>query len=184
MYTLLFSLKCDKGRCGCSSTLSLPYPRSHISSELHVQAVPDATGREDLVGALRLRLLLAAAAALGCNRLALGDSATRLAARAVALAAKGAGYALPASLQHFDGRRARSLIVLLQCGMCSVRAASVWTVLCPCVPPRLICAWGPPPCSTLMQGAPAAWSLLCCGMYSVPAYYPGPSVHWAHPAAL
>lgn len=58
--------------------------------------------------ALRRRLLLAAAAALGCNRLALGESSTRLAARAVALAAKGSGYALPASLQHFDARRARA----------------------------------------------------------------------------
>ncbi|KAK9831947.1 hypothetical protein WJX81_001904 [Elliptochloris bilobata] len=67
-------------------------------------AVPDVTGREDLVEALRLRLLLTAAAALGCNRLALGDSATRLAVRAIALAAKGAGHALPAALQHYDAR--------------------------------------------------------------------------------
>lgn len=96
-----------------------------------MQAVPDATGREDLVGALRLRLLLAAAAALGCNRLALGDSATRLAARTVALAAKGAGYALPASLQHYDARRARGFVIAL-----------MWRVGCPSGPPRLVCSWG------------------------------------------
>lgn len=105
-----------EGPCGCCSTRSFvfsSFTATATSAESRAQAVPDATGREDLVGALRLRLLLAAAAALGCNRLALGDSATRLAARTLALAAKGAGYALPASLQHFDARHARSLTVLL-----------------------------------------------------------------------
>ena len=100
-------------------------PQNCFSLEAHAQAVPDATGREDLVGALRLRLLLAAAAALGCNRLALGDSATRLAARAVALAAKGAGHALPASLQHFDARRACGRVI-----------APIWHVFCSFAPTR------------------------------------------------
>jgi hypothetical protein len=95
-----------------SGTLDAPQGRNPAVQGLQprpaarAQAVPDATGREDLVAALTRRLLLAAAAGLGCNRLALCDSATRLAARAVAAAAKGAGRALPASLQHFDARRA------------------------------------------------------------------------------
>jgi len=80
-----------------------------LTLNARAQAVPDATGREDLAAALTRRLLLAAAAGLGCNRLALGDSATRLAARAVAAAAQGAGRALPASLQHFDARRAPAI---------------------------------------------------------------------------
>ncbi len=80
-----------------------------LTPNARAQAVPDATGREDLAAALTRRLLLAAAAGLGCNRLALGDSATRLAARAVAAAAKGSGRALPASLQHFDARRAPAI---------------------------------------------------------------------------
>lgn len=68
------------------------------------QAVADATGREDLRGALRRRLLLSVAARRRCGRLALGDSASLLAVRAVSLAAKGAGYALPGEIQHLDAR--------------------------------------------------------------------------------
>ena len=114
--------------------------------------MPDATGREDLIGALRLRLLLAAAAALGYNRLALGDSATRLATRAVALAAKGAGYALPASLQHFDARRAPSLVseVFVACVVSQCAARLGHAPGC--------CGCARPLCSTSRRGAPPAWS--------------------------
>lgn len=62
------------------------------------------TGREDLQEVLRNELLLKVAARLQCNKIARGDCATRVAVRTVASSAKGAGYALPGSIQHFDGR--------------------------------------------------------------------------------
>ena len=68
------------------------------------QAVEDPTGREDLVEALRDALLVAMAARLGCNRVARGDCASLAAARTIAVSAKGAGFALPASIQHCDAR--------------------------------------------------------------------------------
>ena len=69
-----------------------------------VQAVEDATGREDLVEALRNALLTAIAARLSCNRVARGDCASLAAVRTIAQSAKGAGFALPACIQHADAR--------------------------------------------------------------------------------
>ncbi|KAK9908356.1 hypothetical protein WJX75_006558 [Coccomyxa subellipsoidea] len=69
-----------------------------------LQAVEDVTGREDLIESLRNALMVRVAARLGYNKLARGDCATRVAVRTIASAAKGAGFALPASIQHFDGR--------------------------------------------------------------------------------
>jgi hypothetical protein len=69
------------------------------------QAVTDSTGREDLLVHLRKLLLQQTAARHGYGRLATGDSATCLAVRAVSLAAKGCGYALPGELQYIDARR-------------------------------------------------------------------------------
>ena len=69
-----------------------------------LQAVPDPTGREDLVRHLRTRLLLQAAQAAGCNKLLLGDTGTRVATQVIAAAAKGRGYALPADIQWVDAR--------------------------------------------------------------------------------
>jgi cytoplasmic tRNA 2-thiolation protein 2 len=77
-----------------------------------VSAVGDPTGREDLLAHLRDNLLLRAAAALGCNRLLRGDSASRMAVRIVAEAAKGRGYSLPGDIQAMDGR------FLAQLGLC------------------------------------------------------------------
>ena len=68
------------------------------------QAVEDATGREDLVEVLRNALLTATAVRLGCNRVARGDCASLAAVRTIAQSAKGAGFALPACIQHFDAR--------------------------------------------------------------------------------
>ncbi len=62
------------------------------------------TGREDLIESLRNALLVRMAAKLGYNKVARGDCATRVAVRTIASAAKGAGFALPASIQHFDAR--------------------------------------------------------------------------------
>lgn len=53
---------------------------------------------------LRRALLLRRAAVRGCNKLALGCSATRLAAHIVATVSKGSGYALPGDLQFIDAR--------------------------------------------------------------------------------
>ncbi|KAK9811502.1 hypothetical protein WJX72_004896 [[Myrmecia] bisecta] len=69
-----------------------------------LEAVTDPTGREDLIEHLREALLLTTAARLGCNRLAKGDCATRLAVRTVALSSKGCGFALPGCLQYVDAR--------------------------------------------------------------------------------
>ena len=68
------------------------------------QAVHDVTGREDLVDALRKQLLLLRAADLGCNKVAVGDSATRVAVRVVSGTAKGQGFALPGDIQTADAR--------------------------------------------------------------------------------
>jgi len=69
-----------------------------------MQAVHDATGREDLTDALRKQLLLLRAAELGCNKVAMGDSATRVAVRVVSGTAKGQGFALPGAIQSADAR--------------------------------------------------------------------------------
>jgi len=69
-------------------------------------AVADPTGREDLLLSLHDQLLQRAAAALGCNRLLRGDSASRVAVRVIAEAAKGRGFSLPSDIQYFDGRHA------------------------------------------------------------------------------
>ncbi|KAK9809791.1 hypothetical protein WJX73_006786 [Symbiochloris irregularis] len=70
-----------------------------------VQAVTDATGRESLASSLRDRLLRLLAQKHGCNRIAVGDNATRLAVKTISLAIQGTGFALPASLHHLDSRR-------------------------------------------------------------------------------
>lgn len=75
----------------------------HLMSCL-LQAVADMTGKEDLIAALRRTLLLRVAAQLGCNKMAVGTCATRMAVRTVAMSAKGSGYALPAALQFTDSR--------------------------------------------------------------------------------
>ena len=64
----------------------------------------DATGREDMIEALRNALLVRTAASLGYNKIARGDNATRIAARVIAMSAKGAGFALPGCIQYFDRR--------------------------------------------------------------------------------
>jgi hypothetical protein len=69
-----------------------------------MQAIPDSTGREDLVKSLREALLLSAAKQMGVTRLARGDSISRLAARVIACSAKGSGYALPSTLHFLDAR--------------------------------------------------------------------------------
>ncbi|KXZ55143.1 hypothetical protein GPECTOR_3g293 [Gonium pectorale] len=71
-----------------------------------LQSVPDPTGREDLLTALRVRLLAATAARLGVGKVLRGDSAAALAARVIADTAKvrGRGYALPSDIQLVDAR--------------------------------------------------------------------------------
>ena len=75
-----------------------------LSREAGAQAVEDARGREDLVAALRRARLLAKARQLGCSKIAVGDCATRAAVHVIAQSAKGAGFALPADIQHYDAR--------------------------------------------------------------------------------
>ena len=64
----------------------------------------DITGKEDLIASLRKALLLRIAAQLGCNKGALGTSATRMAVRTIAMSAKGSGYALPGAIHFTDSR--------------------------------------------------------------------------------
>lgn len=66
--------------------------------------VDDVTGVEDLIAHLQERLLVRAAASLNCNRLLLGECASRVASKIIADAAKGRGYSLPADIQLLDAR--------------------------------------------------------------------------------
>ena len=97
-----------------------------------MQAVRDATGREDLTDALRKQLLLSRAADLGCNKVAMGDSATRVAVRVVSGTVKGQGFALPGDIQSADARCAFIPPSFCPCGvndqrhrdLCSEQASS------------------------------------------------------------
>lgn len=69
-----------------------------------VSSICDTTGKEDLINHMQEQLLLRTAVALGCNRLLLGECASRVAAKIIADAAKGRGYSLPADIQLLDAR--------------------------------------------------------------------------------
>ena len=69
-----------------------------------LRGAADATGRQDLAEVLRTRLLLKAAKAMGCGKVVVGETATRLAARIIADVAKGRGFGLPADLAVWDDR--------------------------------------------------------------------------------
>jgi hypothetical protein len=60
----------------------------HALCDLHVQSIPDMTGREDLVTHLRSHLLNSTARKLGCTKVVRGDCADTLAMRLVSEAAK------------------------------------------------------------------------------------------------
>ena len=80
------------------------YSDGGSSNQLSMQAIEDSTGREDLVKMLREAVLLSYGKSRGVTRLAKGDSSDRLAARVIALAAKGDGYSLPSTLHFIDSR--------------------------------------------------------------------------------
>ncbi|CAG9467893.1 unnamed protein product [Pedinophyceae sp. YPF-701] len=67
-------------------------------------AVRDETGREDLIAALRGHLLATVCRVLRCNKLALGESATRMAINALCDSAKGRGYSMTANTRWCDAR--------------------------------------------------------------------------------
>lgn len=69
-----------------------------------LDSVADATARDDTLRALRTRLLLRTARALGARSLALGCSSTRLAAHALAEACKGRGHGVAAGARLVDAR--------------------------------------------------------------------------------
>ena len=99
---LTANLRSHDGACTVENCMQDCYD-CHLMSCL-LQAVADTTGKEDLIAALRQTLLLRVAAQLGCNKLAVGTCATRMAVRTVAMSAKGSGYALPGALQFTDSR--------------------------------------------------------------------------------
>lgn len=68
------------------------------------QAIEDSTGREDFVQHLRESILLSYGRRMAVTKLAKGDTSDRLAARAIAMASKGSGYALPSTLHFMDAR--------------------------------------------------------------------------------
>ena len=108
MHNLVHTARCLCHKHSLATVSAVPECMWHCSL-WWVQAVPDATGREDLLAALRRALLLRVAAQLGCNKLAIGTCATRMAVRTVAMSAKGQGYALPGALQSTDSRSAQCL---------------------------------------------------------------------------
>jgi len=73
---------------GCGASSESPERRATRLFRLLAHASRDATGREDLCAVLLADALHGAAAAAGCNRLALGDTSSRMAVRVVAEAAK------------------------------------------------------------------------------------------------
>ncbi|KAL6766482.1 hypothetical protein ACKKBG_A36200 [Auxenochlorella protothecoides x Auxenochlorella symbiontica] len=74
-----------------------------------LDSVADATARDDTLRALRTRLLLRTARALGARSLALGCSSTRLAAHALAEACKGRGHGVAAGARLVDARHGPAL---------------------------------------------------------------------------
>lgn len=93
-----------------SQALQLVHTRRQGPSRLSLlQAVADPTGKEDLLAALRKALLLRLAAQLGCNKVAIGTSATRIAVRTVAMSAKGSGFGLSGAIHFTDSRSAHAL---------------------------------------------------------------------------
>ncbi|XP_040372773.1 cytoplasmic tRNA 2-thiolation protein 2 isoform X3 [Rosa chinensis] len=69
-----------------------------------LDAVPDATGREDLLLHLRMLALQKIASQNGYNRLLLGSCISRIACHVITATVKGQGYSLPADIQYVDSR--------------------------------------------------------------------------------
>ncbi|XP_034223516.1 cytoplasmic tRNA 2-thiolation protein 2 isoform X2 [Prunus dulcis] len=69
-----------------------------------LDAVGDATGREDLLLHLRMLALQKVASQNGYNRLLLGSCVSRIACHVISATVKGQGYSLPADVQYVDAR--------------------------------------------------------------------------------
>ncbi|XP_052174528.1 cytoplasmic tRNA 2-thiolation protein 2 [Diospyros lotus] len=69
-----------------------------------VNAIADATGKEDLLMHLRMSLLQKIALENGYTKLMLGSCTSRLACHVIAAAVKGQGYSLAADIQYVDAR--------------------------------------------------------------------------------
>ncbi|BBH07331.1 Adenine nucleotide alpha hydrolases-like superfamily protein [Prunus dulcis] len=69
-----------------------------------LDAVDDATGREDLLLHLRMLALQKVASQNGYNRLLLGSCVSRIACHVISATVKGQGYSLPADVQYVDAR--------------------------------------------------------------------------------
>ncbi|PON86905.1 Cytoplasmic tRNA 2-thiolation protein [Trema orientale] len=69
-----------------------------------LDAVTDATGKEDLLVHLRMLSLQKTAAENGYNRLVLGSCTSRIASHVLSATVKGKGYSLPADIQYVDAR--------------------------------------------------------------------------------
>ncbi|XP_015898174.3 cytoplasmic tRNA 2-thiolation protein 2 isoform X2 [Ziziphus jujuba] len=69
-----------------------------------LDAVCDATGKEDLLVYLRMLSLQKIASENGYNRLVLGSCTSRIACHVLTATVKGHGYSLPADIQYVDSR--------------------------------------------------------------------------------
>ncbi|KAJ6992384.1 hypothetical protein NC653_015688 [Populus alba x Populus x berolinensis] len=69
-----------------------------------LDAVNDATGKEDLLLHLRMMALQKVASQNGYNRLILGSCTSRIACHVLAATVKGRGYSLSADIQYVDAR--------------------------------------------------------------------------------
>jgi len=67
-------------------------------------SVHDTTGKEDLLGYLRMQVLQKVAVEHGYSKLVLGLCTSRIATHVVASTVKGQGYSLPADVQYVDAR--------------------------------------------------------------------------------
>ncbi|GLJ12244.1 hypothetical protein SUGI_0187240 [Cryptomeria japonica] len=69
-----------------------------------LESMQDATGKEDLLGYIRLQVLQKIAVEHGYSKLILGLCTTRIATHVVASTVKGQGYCLPGDVQYVDAR--------------------------------------------------------------------------------
>lgn len=84
----------------CSSNLS----DGKVQLGKLLDAVSDATGKEDLQAHLRMLSLQKVASENGYNRLVLGSCTSRIACHVISATVKGKGYSLPADIQYVDTR--------------------------------------------------------------------------------
>ncbi|KAK4755402.1 hypothetical protein SAY87_009159 [Trapa incisa] len=79
-----------------------------------LDAVTDPTGKEDLLGHLRMLALQKIASENGYTRVVLGSCTSRISCHVISATVKGRGYSLPADIQYVDARWEVPLVLPLR----------------------------------------------------------------------